>query len=182
MTERIVDSGAIVDSAINSVQRIASDLRPAALDTLGLAAAIAQETARFHRKTGMVVQTQLPEEPVETSTPVATAVYRTLQEALTNVVRHAAASEVRVELRADQAEVRLEVADNGRGIDSARAQDPRLLGLLGMRERASILGGALSVGPNAPRGTRVALRLPRQASDQRFWAEFGLPQVATPKR
>jgi two-component system sensor histidine kinase UhpB len=172
LIDRIVNGSALVDATIDTVQRIVSDLRPAALDTLGLAAAVAQECERFQKQTGIPVQVKVPDDLGPVQTAVTTAIYRALQESLTNVARHAQASRVAVELRTLSPDLWLEVTDNGRGIDAAQVDDTRSLGLLGMRERASVLGGELSVAPLSPCGTRVALRLPRDADDQRFWAEL----------
>jgi signal transduction histidine kinase len=92
---------------------------------------------------------------------VATAIFRIFQEALTNVARHAGATAVHATLEADAERVSLKVEDNGRGIRPNDVADSRSLGLLGMRERASVLGGDLAIEPVTPRGSRVTLRLPR---------------------
>jgi signal transduction histidine kinase len=165
----------MADSAINTVQRIASDLRPIILDTLGLAAALAQEADGFRRRTGIPVELVLPPDPPALSKAVSTAVYRIYQEALTNVLRHANARHVEVRLQTDPVEVHLQIEDDGCGIDTAAITDATSLGLLGMRERASVLGGELAVGPTPQGGTRVTLRLPRQADDKPFWAALEAP-------
>ena len=102
---------------------------------------------------------------------VATAIFRIFQEALTNVARHAQATTVRVTLEANGQWVALKVEDNGRGIRPDDVADARSLGLLGMRERASVLGGDVAVEPVSPRGSRVTLRLPRMAEAADLWAE-----------
>jgi two-component system sensor histidine kinase UhpB len=172
LLERVVESGEMTDSAIKSVQRIATELRPGALDNLGLAEALLQEANRFQQRSGIVCETELPAGPLNLPAQVATAVFRVFQEALTNVGRHAKATVVRVLLKADPEQLVLRVEDNGQGIQPEATADSHSLGLLGMRERASVLGGEATISPITPHGTRVSLRLPRAATDAKFWAEI----------
>jgi two-component system, NarL family, sensor histidine kinase UhpB len=171
LLDRVVECGEMIDSAIHSVQRIATDLRPGLLDHLGLAAALQQEAHRFQKRSGITCEVHLPPNHLGLPREVATAIFRILQEALTNVVRHAQATAVRVKLEADAERVVLEVEDNGRGIRPNDVAAARSLGLLGMRERASVLGGDVAIEPVTPRGSRVTLRLPRKAGVTDFWAE-----------
>jgi two-component system sensor histidine kinase UhpB len=163
--ERVVESAEMTEIAIASVQRIATDLRPGLLDNLGLAAALEQEARRFEQRTGVTCAVKLAPDLAEIPGDAATAVFRIFQESLTNVARHAQAKAVRVELRTDGSQVTLEIEDDGRGIIPEQVANDRSLGLLGMRERAVVLGGDVSVEPVVPHGTRVTLRLPRQAQD-----------------
>jgi two-component system, NarL family, sensor histidine kinase UhpB len=172
MLERVVESAAMTDAAIKNVQRIATELRPGVLDNLGLAEALRQEANRFQQRSGVVCELDLPSGTLELPEKVATAVFRVFQEALTNVGRHANATVLRVLLKIEADEVMLQVEDNGRGIRPEATADSRSLGLLGMRERASVLGGEASISPILPHGTRVTLRLPRAATDAKFWAEI----------
>ena len=160
LLERVVESAEITEAAIHNVQRIATELRPAALDNLGLAEALQEESRRFQERTGIACQLQLPPDPVRLMPEGSTAIFRCFQEALTNVARHAQATAVRVSLQAGQGKVALEVEDNGRGIPAEAIDDPHSLGLLGMSERASTLGGKVSFEPLVPQGTRVTFRLP----------------------
>ena len=161
----------MTDSAMKSVQRIATELRPGALDHLGLADALRQEAQRFQQRGGITCELDLPAEPLELPKQVATAVFRVFQEALTNIGRHAKATVVRIRLHADADQLTLQVEDNGQGIPPEATADSRSLGLQGMRERASVLGGEVTISPITPRGTRVSLRLPRAATEAKFWAE-----------
>jgi two-component system sensor histidine kinase UhpB len=172
LLDRVVESGEMIESAILSVQRISTDLRPGLLDHLGLAAALRQEAHRFEKRTGIACALQLPPEPLALPREAATAIFRIFQEALTNVARHAQATEVRVALEADPKQVFLRVEDNGRGIRPEAVADSRSLGLLGMQERATVLGGELGIEPIPPHGSRVTLRLPREADTTRFWANL----------
>ena len=172
LLERVVESAEMADSAMKSVQRIATDLRPGALDHLGLAEALRQEANRFQQRGGITCELDLLPEPLNLPEPVSTAVFRVFQEALTNVGRHAKATVVRVLLKAEAEQLVLQVEDNGQGIPPEATADSRSLGLLGMRERASVLGGEVTISPITPHGTRVSLRLPRAGTDAKFWAEI----------
>lgn len=150
-----------LDGMIVSVRRIVTELRPSVLDELGLAAAIEWQGQEFTTRTGIALElvtnaegsSPLPD-------PVASAVFRMLQEALTNVARHAAARRVRVELHQDDRLLSLDVADDGRGITESELCGRHSLGLLGMRERAIACGGTVEIRGELGRGTTVSLRLP----------------------
>jgi two-component system, NarL family, sensor histidine kinase UhpB len=172
LLDRVVECGEMIDSAIHSVQRIATDLRPGVLDHLGLAVALQQEARRFQKRSSIACELHLPPNPLGLPRDVATAVFRIFQESLTNVTRHAQATAVQVTLRADAEQVLLQVEDNGRGIRPDDVVDSHSLGLLGMRERASVLGGDVAIEPVTPHGSRVTLRLPRKGAVADFWAEL----------
>ena len=141
------------------------------LDHLGLASALQEEAHRFQKRSGIACEVHLPSDPLGLPREAATAIFRIFQEALTNVARHAQATSVRVTLEANGQWVALKVEDNGRGIRPDDVADARSLGLLGMRERASVLGGDVAIEPVPPRGSRVTLRLPRMAEAADLWAE-----------
>ena len=172
LLDRVVESAEIADSAISSVQKIASDLRPDSLDNLGLSAALDQEAQRFQQRTGIACHIKLPADGLELPAEAATAVFRIFQEALTNVARHSQATEVRAALHTEADHAILQVEDNGRGMRAEALTDKKSLGLLGMRERAAVLGGEVAIESIQPTGTRVTLRLPCAASDTKFWAEL----------
>ena len=161
LLERVVESAEVIETAIESVQRIAADLRPAMLDNLGLAEALREETRRFEERSGLTCRLELPPDVISLTPQASTSVFRVFQEALTNVVRHAKATAVSISLAAHDDQVVLQVEDNGAGIRPDAIGDPRSLGLLGMAERASALGGHLAVAPAGIHGTRVTLQLPR---------------------
>jgi PAS domain S-box-containing protein len=162
LLDRVVGSMELVDAVTAAVQRIASDLRPSALDKLGLGPALQFEARRFEERTGIHCEVRLPEaEPVLT-TQQATALFRMFQESLTNVARHAEARTVEVELRAEAGAIILTVQDDGRGITEADIARPESLGLLGMKERAELLGGEIIFQRKAGRqGTVVTARIPQ---------------------
>lgn len=152
---------ATLDETVTAVQRISSELRPSVLDDLGLPTAIEAEALRFERRTGIECELSLPKHAeLSVDGPAASAIYRIVQEALTNVARHANASRVEVRLRERPEELLLEIRDDGRGITDAEVSDPRSLGLIGIRERAVMAGGTVHFEGVAGRGTIVSVRIP----------------------
>jgi two-component system sensor histidine kinase UhpB len=150
---------ALVDDTIDTVRRIAGRLRPPVLEDLGLTPALESLLERFLQKTGLEVDLQTDSADVP---PAARrALYRIVQEALTNVVRHAEARTVRVRLESSSEQVMLEIADDGRGIPPGMIDDPGSLGLVGMRERAAALGAEFQVAANPTGGTTVRVAVPR---------------------
>jgi signal transduction histidine kinase len=150
----------MVDDLVKSVRRIATELRPAILDQLGLPAAVEWLAQDFSRRTGIRCQTtNLPSNATITG-ELATALFRIVQEALTNVLRHAGATRVDIELGMKSDCVTLEINDDGSGITEAGTVGPGSLGILGMRERAAAIGGVLEVAPREHGGTRVAAWFP----------------------
>ncbi|NLN59770.1 MAG: PAS domain S-box protein [Deltaproteobacteria bacterium] len=150
----------LIDGTIDTVHRISSDLRPGLLDDLGLTAAIEWQTQDFERRSGLPCQADLSIEDEGIDGRVATAVFRILQESLTNVARHAAASRVSVGLYGRNGTLVLEVADDGRGITQKQIDDPRSFGLIGMRERVHPWGGIVTISGKENRGTRVVVTVP----------------------
>jgi two-component system sensor histidine kinase UhpB len=159
LADGLVEAGALADQAIISVQKISSELRPAVLDSHSLTSAIRLETDRFQRRSGIECQLDLPESHRTLPAEAATATYRILQEALTNVARHANATNVRIQLRDSPSTCLLTIADDGCGLPPAALSSPGSLGLLGMREHARQAGGEVSF-PHTTRGTVVEFRLP----------------------
>lgn len=160
LTDRLVDAQEQVDALIGTVQRIATDLRPDALDNLGLPEALGEEAERFELRTGVPCEVDLGELPEDLPQEVATAAFRIFQEALANVVRHAQASRVSVKCIATEDALELVIADNGKGMPRGAERDHHSLGLLGMRERAGLLGGKVTFAPGDSGGTRVMATLP----------------------
>jgi PAS domain S-box-containing protein len=150
----------LVDGAIHTVRRIATELRPGILDDLGLVAAVEWATQEFQRRTGIVCTVRLPDAEVALDPDRATALFRILQETLTNVARHARATEVIVHLAHGDGAMDMTVEDNGVGITNEQLADSRSLGLLGMRERALLLGGEVVVHARPGAGTIVNVRIP----------------------
>jgi PAS domain S-box-containing protein len=152
-----------VDEAIATVQRIMAELRPAVLDDLGLIAAIEWQTRQFASRTGIACELDLPEAAMSLSQRARTALFRILQESLTNVARHASASRVRVCLTCGPDRITLSVYDNGKGIRAMDLDDSHSFGLLGMRERAAVFGGTVDFRGEVNGGTTVQVSLPTHA-------------------
>lgn len=155
----------LVDVGISTVKRISTRLRPATLDHLGLAEAIRWEASTFRARTGLRCSVRTNRQQTRLSREQQTALFRILQEALTNVVRHAAASSVQVTLNETDDGVELRIRDNGRGISVEQASDPHSIGLLGMRERAALVGGTFRISGQRGRGTVVSVQVPLTESN-----------------
>jgi PAS domain S-box-containing protein len=158
----------LIDRTITEVRSIATRLRPAVLDDLGLVDALEWHTSDFEKRTGVRVRFSHQDVP-EIKGLAAISAYRVAQEALTNVARHARASRVEVTLVARQGWLELRVADDGRGFSPTGIGENGGAGvgwgLAGMRERASLLGGHLSIDSTPGRGTTLILRLPLSAEE-----------------
>jgi two-component system sensor kinase len=160
LQDRVERMKQLVDSTVTSVRRIAADLRPAMLDDLGLIPAIEHLLHEFSQRTGIVVGLDTNTGDVEFREPLATAVYRMVQEALTNVARHARATEVRVAIRVKGDDLTVSAWDNGVGISAAKLQSGKSLGVLGIKERARTLGGGADVRAAPEGGTVVEIKVP----------------------
>ncbi|HSN68984.1 MAG TPA: HAMP domain-containing protein [Thermoanaerobaculia bacterium] len=148
-----------IDEVVDLVRRIAADLRPAILDDLGISAAIEQQLRRLRETAGIRTELAIAEEP-QVDVLTGATLYRITKEALANVVRHAEATDVKVSLAVVDGAAILEIRDNGRGIDGRSIADPRSLGLVGMRERAEMLGGSAMIEGAPGGGTTVRVTLP----------------------
>lgn len=160
LLERAMEATELANAAIASVQRIAAELRPGTLDHLGLEAALAETARRFQKNTGIICTLTNPGRSLALHSDIRTELYHVCQEALTNVSRHAQATQVEIGLRAEGGAVELEIRDNGVGMPEALMRAPGSLGLIGMRERAVLCGGTIAFARNQPRGTRVTVRVP----------------------
>jgi signal transduction histidine kinase len=149
-----------IDTAIQSVRRIATELRPPVLDTLGLTAAIEWQAADFQNRTGIECHLKSMAEDLPLDRESATAVFRVFQESLTNVARHAQATKVQVGLERVNGSLRLRLADNGKGISDIETCGTHSLGILGMQERVRLLNGAMSISGEQGRGTIVNVDIP----------------------
>ncbi len=159
--ERAIEMEALAAGTIEEVRRLSAELRPAILDDHGLLAAIRWQVSDFEKRTGLRCALALPDREIAWDEKHCTVAYRVLQEALTNVARHAQARSVSVALwREQQGDMVLEVRDDGRGISEQEIGQANAMGLLGMRERALLHDGTLNVTGVAGGGTTVLLRLP----------------------
>ncbi len=160
LAERMQSVVVRIDGTIDSVRRIATELRPSVLDHLGLVAAVEWQAQEFERRTGIRTALEVQSAHPEIDDTRATTVFRILQETLTNVARHAQATQVGIALIITAVDLALDIRDNGRGITPAEIADPRSLGLVGLRERAIACGGALAIRGAPETGTHVSVRIP----------------------
>jgi signal transduction histidine kinase len=152
-----------VDIGIAMVRRIATDLRPAALDHRDLASALEDEARRVQARAGLRVQV-FPDIYGEVPPAIATASFRIFQEAVTNAVRHARAEAIRASISTARRRLRMAVLDNGHGMPPDRLSQNPSLGVLGMSERARSVGGTLRIRTREGQGTLVFLSIPLERS------------------
>jgi PAS domain S-box-containing protein len=157
---RVGDLERIAVSTIDEVRRLARGLRPSVLDDLGLSAALERYAADYERGHGITVEVEAPDpSPDRLPEAVETALYRIVQEALTNTAKHAVAKAVRIVVERGPSSVQVTVEDDGCGFDDDAGSGGQF-GLSGMRERAALLGGCLTIESGPGRGTRVVVRIP----------------------
>lgn len=157
----------LTGTTLDTIRRLASELRPMALDELGLVEAIEWQALQFQTRTGIAVEYECAQEKVDLNSEQSTAVFRILQETLTNVLRHAQATEVTITMKQESGEFFLAIKDNGRGITENQKSGAHSLGLLGMRERAHLIGAQIDITGIEGKGTLVAMRIPISESSER---------------
>ena len=152
-------------TTLDTVKRLASELRPMALE-LGLAEAIEWQALQFESRTGIAVKLERPLNKIDLSNEQSTAIFRILQEALTNILRHAKATKVAIMAREESGQFLMSIKDNGRGISESEKSGPQSLGLLGMRERAHLVSGEIKIESTEGKGTEVTIRIPLSTSQR----------------
>jgi PAS domain S-box-containing protein len=160
LATKVAAMSSMVDRSFGIVRRVSSELRPSILDDLGLAAAIEWQAEQFSQRSGINARLHLDDPSSVLDRRASTALFRILQEALTNVARHARASEVEIGLFMEPDAVILTINDDGRGITEDQIRGSQSLGLVGMRERVRSLGGELTVEGTPEEGTTVTARVP----------------------
>jgi len=156
----------LIDNSIESVQKISSKLRPGLLDELGLIPAIEWQAQDFMEKTGIECECILPKDEINLDQEKSTALFRIFQESIINTARHANASRIVIQLKEANGSLTLEIKDNGKGITQSQVNDPKSLGLLGMKERAIIFGGSVEVRSSMNNGTTVRAIIPSEGSKE----------------
>ncbi|MEZ4584927.1 MAG: sensor histidine kinase [Gemmatimonadales bacterium] len=156
----------LVDAGMESIRRVADDLRPPVLDDLGLLAALQAVAGDFGVRSGLAVRFDKPTGIPAVTEDAELALFRTLQESLSNVGRHAEARSVAIEIAVD-GDVVLRVEDDGKGFDSDDPGVTTRMGLVGMQERLTAVGGRLLVGSAPGRGTRIEARIPADSGENR---------------
>jgi PAS domain S-box-containing protein len=158
--ERAQAMDTLVDQTLETARRLSSMLRPAILDDIGLAAAIAWQARDFQQRTGVACDLDLPPDGPAVAPATGLSLFRIVQEALTNVTRHAQATRVHIELTVDPQHAVLTVADDGRGVTAEELERPTSLGIIGIRERALAVGGDVMFSGSVGRGTTLTVRVP----------------------
>lgn len=159
LNARLASALDTIDHALHASQRIMLNLRPAVLDQ-GLVAAVEWLTRSFETRTGLHVEFSSAQEQIDAPPKVQEVAYRTVQEALTNIVKHANATRVTVTVACLGGHLTVEVSDDGAGIGEAHLAKPRSFGIRGLRERARAVGGWLDIGNNRGGGTIITLTVP----------------------
>lgn len=160
LQQRVTQMSEAVDGMIQEVRSFCAQLRPGVLDELGLISALQWQADAFQARTEIACHLDLPKADMDVARDRSTALFRIFQEILTNIARHAAATEVRITFARDQAHWVLQVADNGLGVPPDKIDDPKSIGLLGMRERALAVGGSVSISGEPEVGTTVRVEIP----------------------
>jgi PAS domain S-box-containing protein len=160
--ERLTDMGGMVDAMMQIVRKVAAELRPPILDHFGLVAAIEWQAQEFQDRYQIQCEVAAHTRRSHPDRTISTAIFRIFQEVLTNIARHAGASKVRVQFNDTPTGFALVVQDNGRGI--TEGEKSRSLGILGMSERAHLLGGTIKIDGATGRGTTVTVHIPDAAA------------------
>ena len=157
---KISETIALIDGTVKTVRRIATELRPSILDDLGLVAAMEWQSEEFERRSSIKTKFRSNVTAITVDTNLATGVFRIYQESLTNVMRHADAGRVEASLFITDTEIRLTITDDGKGFIVEEIANKKTLGLMGMRERATLLGGTYEISSMPGKGTSVIIVVP----------------------
>ena len=150
----------LVEKTIRSARRIITELRPAVLDELGLLTAIQWQALEFENRTGIRCRITRLQHEIDLDQSASTAVFRILQEALTNVARHAEASNVTISLQLVGENMVMEISDDGKGMEEQKKKDPTSTGILGIRERVIALNGDFEIKSGGGKGTTLTIAIP----------------------
>jgi len=160
LLNKVQAMSSLLDTTVKTVRKISTELRPAVLDSLGLLAAIEWLAEEFQKRSGIACECYLTASEVNLERERATAVFRIMQESLTNVMRHAKATRVTITFEKEADHYRLEVKDNGRGVQSQELRKRDSFGVLGMQERAHVFGGSLALVGEPGKGTTLRVKIP----------------------
>jgi len=161
IAERLASISSMLLKTIETVQYISTELRPGILDDFGLTATIEWHLEEVRKRTGIhYVFSSLPEEFVF-SPDISILFFRIIQEALTNITRHSAATDVSIALKQENRKLRLTISDNGRGITTSEIKNPKSFGIIGMRQRVKTFGGDFTISGKNRRGTTIEIGIPQ---------------------
>jgi len=167
LIRKTIEMSRLIGTTIQTVKRISTELRPGVLDDLGLLAAIEWQAQEFQERTRIKCKLTAEGEDINLDRDLATAVFRILQEALTNVARHANATRVEVSLKKGDGQLMLQVRDNGKGITKKQIAHPKSFGLIGMRERVHSWNGSVKIDGISGKGTIVTVSIPLTREEER---------------
>lgn len=166
INEKLGDLEKNTDEAVMFVRKLAAELRPGLLDDLGLIPALEWHSKEFEKRFGVQVNFKSNTKELSVSPEIATGVFRIYQESLTNIARHADAKNVVADLEKNGVQLKLRVSDNGKGFPSPKTGQKKTLGLLGMKERAHMIGGKLDISSEQGKGTTITIVVPMQSESE----------------
>jgi PAS domain S-box-containing protein len=158
--EKLKEMTTLLDSAVKTIRKIASELRPSILDDMGLIAALEWQTLEFQKRFSIPVVFKSSARQIELDPTIATNLFRLYQESLTNIARHAEAKNVSAELDVHKKQVTLSITDDGKGFEVGESDDKKTLGLLGMKERVLMMNGELEIVSKPGKGTTIIIKVP----------------------
>ena len=158
--EKLAGMISLIDDTVKTVRRISTELRPGILDDLGLVDALDWQSSEFEKRTGIHCTFKTVSSDLTFEKNISTGIFRVYQETLTNVARHAEATEVKTFLEKRDGRIVLQVSDNGIGFDNSEVKTKNTLGLIGMKERAKMFGGKIFIQSAVGKGTEVLLEIP----------------------
>ena len=165
ISERLNSLNLLIDDTVQSVRKISSELHPAILDDLGLRAAMEWQISEFNRRSGIQCEFKMIEDEFNFNNTQQKAIFRIMQESLTNILRHAHAKHVSIILEKNEDGITFTIKDNGKGIKNYDENAPKSFGILSMKERAHSLGGILSISSKLNKGTTINLFIPNQMEE-----------------
>ncbi|MDP4261015.1 MAG: sensor histidine kinase [Bacteroidota bacterium] len=165
INEKLDNMSSVIDEAVKFVRKLATELRPSILDDLGLVPALEWHSQEFEKRYSIKIEFLSRVHQLSTSPLLATGLFRMYQESLTNVARHSNADKVKVSLQAINDEIILSITDNGKGFDISQASK-KTLGLLGMKERAAMLGGKLEIISEQGKGTTITISVKQELEEK----------------
>jgi signal transduction histidine kinase len=173
--QHVSEAKALAERTMRLVRNLAVELRPSMLDQLGLAPALQWQAQEFTERSGIKVQLTIPEDFDDASDRIRTCIYRITQEALTNCAKHAAASEVTIQLASNRREIAFEIRDNGQGVDpELLATRGRGFGLIGIEERVRELGGRFQFHSRPGGGTTIKVTIPLDPKDSNHHDDYSI--------
>ena len=161
ITDRLIALTNLTEETIKLTRKISQELRPSILDDLGLISAIDWLKEQYNQRTDIHFTLDMPKEDIEVKDEHATAIFRITQEALTNIIRHAEAKNVKIQVKFSNSNISLKVCDDGKGIKkNNKPAKEKTFGVFGMQERAAMLGGEMKIVSQPNKGTTINLSLP----------------------